>query len=141
MAIDVKLDNLGNGLFDLAIEGNKIATTQTGENIIYGSLFVDARAGIDDANDPLRRRGWIGSLYRTYEKGSLIWLLEQSRNTIERRNLLKYYIENSLQWAIDLGIIKSVDVTVESRERGAYANVSVSTYSGKVNKYVTLWEL
>jgi phage gp46-like protein len=141
MALDIKLDSLGNGYFDIVIEGNRFATTSTGENIIYSSILTDSRASVDDVNDPLYRRGWIGSLFRDKEKGSLVWLLEQSRNTLERRNLLRHYVENSLQWAIDSGIIKSVEVSVESKERGAYAYITIETYKGKVNKYVTLWEL
>jgi phage gp46-like protein len=141
MAVDVKLTDLGNGHYDLTFEKGKVATTSTGENIIYTSLFTNARASRDDVADPLKREGWIGSLYRNNEKGSHVWLLFQSRNTIERRNLLRNYIENCLQWAIDAGIIEGVNVTVDSRERGAYANIEVITDIGKVNNYVTLWEI
>lgn len=141
MAIDVKLQDLGNGFYDLDFENGRFATTTTGENIIYTSIFTDARSDFHQVNDPLKRRGWIGSLYRDREKGSLVWLLYQARNTIERRNLLRNYIENSLQWAVDSGILKEVSVNVDSRERGAYADIEIGTYTGKVNKYVTLWEI
>lgn len=80
-------------------------------NMVAISLFTDRRAADDDPYDD-ERMGWFGDTYGSFQLGSRLWLLRRSKATAETIVLAESYAREALQWLIDYGFAKRVDVTV-----------------------------
>ena len=89
------------------------------ETAVIISLFTDRRANEDDIlPDPnsLDRRGWWGDLTTSFEDdqiGSRLWLLEREKTLENVPVRAKKYAEEALQWLIDDGITKKIEVETE----------------------------
>jgi len=78
------------------------------------SLFTDTRAESSQISNPVRRRGWLGDEFSTlvgFKIGSLLWLLEQARNTIATQNDAISYVEDCLSWLRQKGYVDLIQVT------------------------------
>lgn len=72
----------------------------------FVSLFTDARAPDGERSDP---RGWWGDRAGA-RLGSLLWLLEREKLTLPAVARLREAATRSLDWLIDEGIAKTVEV-------------------------------
>jgi phage gp46-like protein len=91
------------------------------------SIFSDARARSDDiipaGTDP---RGWWADALDGEQYGSRLWLLERSNNTRESLARAKEYVSESLQWLIDDGVAKSIDVDTSAAGCAGHMIISVT---------------
>lgn len=113
------------------------------------SLFTDRQARLDDPYENNDRRGWWGDQTSSIsgdQIGSRLWLLERAKTTSETIRLAKGYIEEALQWMIDDGVAKKVEVTVERAGRPGndrlYFKVTIRKSDGNdvTYKFDDLWE-
>ncbi len=78
------------------------------------SLFTDKRAESSQVENPVDRRGWLGDEFSTLENfrlGSLLWLLDQARNTIITANDAVSYVRNCSEWLNIKGYVDTIEVT------------------------------
>ena len=108
----------GDFIFDDSI--GDLESDEGLETAVFISIFTDKRAKVDDvlpdSSNP-DRRGWWGDLalpdVEGDQIGSRLWLLSRAK-TVE--NILvraKEYVEESLQWLIDDGVVVKIEVEVE----------------------------
>ncbi|AUH51212.1 hypothetical protein CXB49_10520 [Chromobacterium sp. ATCC 53434] len=86
------------------------------DSAIVLSLFCDARALPDDRQaDP---RGWWGDVLADvpYDRwGSRLWLLAQrAKNTPQTLRDAAHYAREALQWMVDDGVARSLDVSARA---------------------------
>lgn len=103
---DVALDPDTGDL--LGVEGLETALTL--------SVFAERRADASVVPQPEQRRGWWGNLVgpkseEGFEIGSLIWTLEQARNTQEKLNKAEGFMRTGLNWLVEDGIAQTVSVS------------------------------
>ena len=112
--------------FGITIANGDLVADQGLQTAVVVSLFTDRRAEPDDAipdgsND---RRGWWGDTYAAIpgdQIGSRLWLLGRAKETQDTLNRAREYALEALQWLVDDGLVKSVDVTAEHLRRGVFA--------------------
>jgi len=78
------------------------------------SLFTYARADASQVPEPQNRRGWFGDQFSTlvdFRLGSLLWLLEQARNTIVTASNGVTYVQEALSWMARKGYVDLIEVT------------------------------
>lgn len=96
---------------DFRIEFGDLMTGNELSTAVVMSLFTDGRAQPDDlipdGTDP---RGWWADALDGERYGSRLWLLERANATAEVLSRAKGYAVEALQWLIDDGIAKSIDV-------------------------------
>lgn len=82
------------------------------------SLFADRRAGSDDIVDDDDKRGWWADMFAARPIGSRLWLLDREKDLPEVVNKAHDYAREALEWLVEDGIAKTVevDVTSESAE-------------------------
>lgn len=102
--------------FDWRLEGAALAGEAGLESAIIISLFTDRRANDDDVipDGSDNKRGWWGDSYPDIDKdriGSRLWLLHREKDTQAVMNRAKDYAAEALQWLIDDGVARRVDVT------------------------------
>ena len=105
---------------DLLFPSNDLETENGLATSVIISLFSDKRAsGEDTLPDPnsTDKRGFWGDLVLPAvegdQLGSKLWLLERSKTIQEVMESAEQYIEESLKWMIDDGIVLGIDIDVE----------------------------
>jgi phage gp46-like protein len=98
---------------DINILGSDVERDPGLETSILISLFSDRRADDQDTlpDNSGDKRGWWGDTEQL-KVGSKLWLLHRSSLTPDVPGVVTQYIEDALQWMIDDGVIKGVDVEV-----------------------------
>lgn len=105
------------------------------------SLFSDRRANPDDAlPDPAAadRRGWWGDNFAAQgdQIGSRLWLLSREKQLSSVLLRAKEYCKEALQWLIDDGIAKSIDVRPEIVRDGVLGvEIIIARPSGADQKF------
>ena len=77
------------------------------------------------------RRGYWGDVFNDFQIGSKLWLLQREKITKETLNLLVEYAKQSLEWLIEDGHVK--DLNIES-ERVGYSGVQLNINLTQGNK-------
>lgn len=137
----VKSDD--RGIYDVQINGSDFASSEGFETAIPTSYFTDARAPAVQVQEAQDRRGWVGNILSVdleRELGGLLWILDQARITEDTLNFTKSFAQDSLQWLIDDGVARLVQITVE-REGVDTIRIftNITTIDNTVLRYVTLW--
>jgi len=137
---DIALIQHDNGFFDIALNGVDLATHAGLESAIIISLYTDARASNDDLipDGTDDRRGWWGGSF-----GSKLWLIDRAKATQETLNQAREYCHEALQWLIDDGVARVVDVTTEWLRDGVMIiTVDITRPDGDRNtfKFADAWE-
>jgi phage gp46-like protein len=84
---------------------------QTINELVNISLFTNRRAEADDqVDDASELFGWYGDSYNETKIGSRLWLLRRRKSDAETVGAAEYYASEALQWLIDYGIARSVNV-------------------------------
>jgi phage gp46-like protein len=143
MAIDIKLIQATNGRYDFSIADGDLEGVEGFDTALQVSLFTDTRAPEDKVPRPEDRRGWVGNTLTEIELGSLLWLVEQRRLTQGTLNEIIDYARKSLQWFIDDGIVKNVEVSgAIIPQSGIQLIIIITAPDGRTNThYVPLWEV
>jgi len=113
--IDIKFTKNQDGVYDFNITASgDFELDTTIENPINASMLTNARADVSEVPIAKDRGGWWGNeLFETigHQFGSKLYLLKQRRFTEETKNIATDYIRKGLQWLIDDGIVKDINVT------------------------------
>lgn len=103
---------------DYALDGTLLAADGDLETAVILSLFTDRRADPEDAlagGEP-EKRGWFGDAVPVVEGdriGSRLWLLARRKQSTETLNLAVEYCREALQWMIDDGVARAVEIEAE----------------------------
>ncbi len=101
---------------DCAIQGGDLAAEDGLTTAVVLSLFLDARAQDDDtlpdnSGDP---RGWwadtVAPAVDGDRVGSRLWLLHREKQLPEVLRRARTYAAEALQWLVDDGVARAVDV-------------------------------
>jgi phage gp46-like protein len=107
---------------DLGFESGDLTKEDGLETAVFLSLFIDRRAGDDDAVDNKNdKRGWWGDQVAEIpgdQIGSKLWLLQRAKTTTETLRAAEEYAQEALQWFIDDGIAEGVTVEALRVKRG-----------------------
>lgn len=143
MSQDLYFKQNENRLYDLVVNENDFQKVDGLQTAILVSLFTDKRAPASSVLDPARRRGWVGNILTAQsgrELGSLLWLYEQSRLTIDIRNAVIAETRAALNWLIEDGIALSVKVNLlDEAETGISLLIDIVSPNGDVRNYSVLW--
>lgn len=80
------------------------------------SLFTWRRANVDDVLDDDQRFGWWGDSFPSVADdriGSRLWLLRRVKLTVQTQLDAEFYAREALQWLIDDGHIRAVEIQTE----------------------------
>lgn len=122
--INSEADPSGLG-FDWAMLNGDLAIDQTLKTNVILSLFSDRLAASDDVlpDNSANRRGWWGDLPLDGGApdliGSRLWLLSRDKATAKTATRAQRFALEALQWLLDDGIAKGLNVSTEwaSREQ------------------------
>ena len=136
--------HLDNGQGTIEYEDVDLKRDAGLETAIEISLFTDRRA---DDTDTLpdhsgEKRGWWGD-EENFKLGSKLWLLFRSSATEDIPGKVNQYARESLQWMIDDGIAKSVEVESEKTDMSTIeitVKVEQPTGQDKFYKYSLNWD-
>lgn len=106
---------------DWIMRGASLGADADLETAVLISLFTHRRARPDDvlpdgAED--RRGWWADTDAEEGEIGSRLWLLHREKQSAQTRNRAVAYAREALQWLIDDGVARQVDVQAEWAELG-----------------------
>lgn len=140
---DVKLNN-DKGYHDISIgDDGDFEKTNSFDTAILLSIFCERRASVTEVAQSFRRRGWIGNIGRPVEYGSKLWLIYQARLINRTVNKARDYLEQSLEWLIDFGYIKAIQVnTIRDIENSSLlAEVKLIRFDDSVeSRTYVLWD-
>lgn len=105
---DTDLDSASYGYGDLSLTAGDPITSA-----VLMSLFCRARATEQEMKDQNSDEinGWWGDTGE-YELGSKLWLLTRSKLTNNTLTQAKQYIEQALQWMLDDGLCKIINIFI-----------------------------
>lgn len=140
---DVLIKGDDRGLYDIQIEKSDFASAYGFETAIPTSYFTDARASAAQVEEAERRRGWVGNILYLddgRQLGGLLWILDQARLTADTINFAKSFAQGALQWVIDDGLARSIQISIERNGiRAIRIETDIFTIDNTVQRYVTLW--
>lgn len=143
MRQDILIKSDDRGIYDIQIDGSDFASAEGFESAIATSYFTDSRAPAVQVQEAQKRRGWVGNILTAIasrELGGLLWILDQARITNDTLNFAKSFAQDSLQWLIEDGLARSVQVSVtRNGTRGISILTDITTIENTVLRYVTLW--
>jgi len=143
MRQDILIKSDDRGIYDIQIDGSDFASAEGFESAIATSYFTDSRAPAVQVQEAQNRRGWVGNILTAIvsrELGGLLWILDQARITNDTLNFAKSFAQDSLQWLIEDGLARSVQVSViRNGSRGISILTDITTIENTVLRYVTLW--
>ena len=97
---------------DWGLAEGDLETGQDLETACLVSLFSDALATPDftPTDGTTDRRGWWADIYSAQPLGSNLWQLERAKKTRSTLGLARAWAQGCLQWLVDDGVAKSLDV-------------------------------
>lgn len=144
---DIALDQLSVGEFGIRLNaaGGDLLADDGLETAVTLSLFTDRRlsdgkAPPDGSTDP---RGWWGDIGDDdgVQLGSHLWLLWREKITSKTIADAIAYCKTALQWMLDDGIARTVDVTAERNGLDRiYIGIAITKPSGDALRYSYLWD-
>lgn len=104
-----------DGIFDIDLDDDgQLVLDFSFKTTITMAIIGERRASDGEVSDPQFRRGWIGNLIADtpgFEQGSKSWLFKQARLTSDTTSGIRNADRESLQWMIDDGLARTVEVT------------------------------
>ncbi|MCH9735876.1 MAG: phage GP46 family protein [Actinomycetia bacterium] len=140
---DVVLTKNSDNIYDINFDSQgDIETDDFLDTSLLRSILGERRASPDEVPTPQLRRGWIGSVTRTYEDGSKIWLYEQSPLNRTTLNGIKDEANLGLQWLLDGNVAVSYKVSTSiDSDNSIVLNIEIQKSTSKVeNRYYKLFE-
>jgi phage gp46-like protein len=126
---------------DWAMAEPQLETDDGLQTAIVLSLFSDRLAGDEDAlpDGGTDRRGWWGDTFADLAGdriGSRLWLLEREKQTPAVLQRARDYARESLQWLLDDGVARSVEVDAEYPQLGMLAlTVTITRAQGGAARF------
>lgn len=121
MTMDIRT-SYGNTGFDWGLDIFELATDDGLNTAVILSLFTDRRVDVeelpDEQQDP---RGWWGDAFAEEtgdQIGSKLWLLARESLNRATLNRARDYALGALQWMVDDGVARSVEVTTSVVQPG-----------------------
>jgi len=101
-----------NALGDWQLAEGDVMTGQDLETACLVSLFTDKLATPDfvPTDGTTDRRGWWADSFLDQPLGSNLWQLERAKKTRDTLGLARRYAQDCMQWLVDDGVAKSVEV-------------------------------
>lgn len=143
--IEKKFIEITKGLYDYQIVDGDFLGDDSFDTDILSSLLVDARADSSEIQQPENRRGWFGDEFmvdNTYNLGSKLWLLEQSRNVNLTVTKSETFTSEALQWILDNKLADIVDVSSELKAPDElFINIDIFVDDNKIATFTfELWK-
>jgi phage gp46-like protein len=133
-----------NDDYDLNIVTGDFETTDGFDSAIIMSLFCDGRADVSEKSRPELRRGFWGDETNdnpNIKMGSKLWLLSQARKTESTRNRAIDYVSQCLQWLVDEGYSRKIDVFASFNAQGLQIDIRIINAAGQTeSKSFMLWQ-
>ncbi len=144
--MDAKLIKNEDDSFTIGITAGDLTNEDGFDTAINLSLFTNKRAPDGKINEEKNNHGSLRdtvSPVLNRKHGSLLWLLEQSRLTPTNRNLATEYSQDALNWFVEDGLAKKVNVKTEIIPRLGFEILIIITHNNDevTNHYRKLWEL
>lgn len=140
---DAILERNSAGYFDFTIaENGDINTADFFDTAILVSIYEEKRAAPEEVALPEQRRGWIGNESTPdFERGSKIWLYQQSRLTRDIINNIIAASDECLQWLVDQEYAVDVRSDVSLVGGRVFLNVTIQRPdSTTIRKDLFLWD-
>jgi phage gp46-like protein len=143
--VDLKLIRDQQFLYDLLIKSNgDLDVVDSFDTSLTVSLLGERRADASEVPDAPRRRGWWGNEVNDnieFELGSKLWIvLAQSRKTSENLRRAISYAREALQWLIDDGYLRDIQVSGEFTTIGLRLEIILlRDQSVAETRYYDLW--
>lgn len=129
---------------DLLFTNNDLVTDDGLATAVLISWFTDQLAADDDEipnanNDQefIDKRGWWGDLINPDVEGdqigSKLWLLDRSKTTEDNLTLAEEYGAQALEWMVDDGVAKDIEVTAERIQVNGTEVLALATEITKVD--------
>lgn len=135
MMPDLLLKKVDAENYDLSFEDGDLAVTDSVENLIVISVGSQARSSGNVFSKNLQCDGWWAEKTFGDEKwGGLVHTLFSRKSDSNTVILAKAYIEDSLKWLVDNGIVESVEVSVSNELEKIVSEISVKK-NGEKNDY------
>jgi phage gp46-like protein len=142
---DIAVQQIGVGVFGISMDGGDLRADDGLETAVILSLFTDQRLAAGAAlpegvDDP---RGWWGDMGEDdgVQWGSLLWLLWREKVVPATVARAIEYCRDALQWMIDDGIARAVNVVGE--RAGLYqisVGIEIVRPTGEAVRYAYLWD-
>lgn len=139
---DLALTRRKDGQFDLVFENGDLQMGESLESAVLISVGSDARAAEKNFENTLQDDGWWGEPTFEGDKwGSLLHTLSHQKNNPNTLLLAKQYAKDSLQWLIDDGVAKTINVDVALENNVAQIEIVLSNGDKAKNfRYEILWD-
>ena len=140
---DAVLNRPPNGHFDFAIDTNgDILQADFFDTAILVSIYERKRASESEISRPEFREGWIGNeSIPDFERGSKIWLYEQSRLTRDVMNNIIDAANESLAWLMSEGFAVDIVSDVNRKKGRVFLNITIQRpESITIKKELFLWD-
>jgi phage gp46-like protein len=114
------------------------------DSAILVSIYEEKRAAVEEVEPPELRRGWMGNIsnQNNFERGSKIWLYEQSRLDRDIMSAIETAADEALAWFVTDGLALSVVTKVTIASSGAI-NLNIQLQrpgSITINRDLFLWD-
>jgi len=144
MSVDLKLTKDSEGTYDIGFQANGDFELEEGfDTAILMSLFQNKRLDESEQPIPQYRGGWWGNLLNNdenYQIGSKLWALD-GRRTTNTLNQAIDFARDCLQWFIDNGLLKDINVTGEFKTNGITLAITLIRFNNKSETlFFDLWE-
>jgi phage gp46-like protein len=137
MSQDYKISQDEYGFFHLSISNGMFDTIDGFETALDVQVFTDKRTTKDDISTPIRRQGWMGDLLtNNFNIGSDIYLKQQSRNTQLDRNEFVAFVNNAMEYFVNIGAIKKSSTKLI----GNNIEVDLVISNSEIQQYTRLWK-
>lgn len=112
------------------------------DSLLLVAIYEERRASSSEVPSPELRRGWIGNeATPNFERGSKIWLYEQSRLTRTVINNIIAAADESLNEIVKLGFAKRITSDVEIVEGQVALSINIEREQGKTETtFFPLWD-
>ncbi len=133
-----------NARADLSHGAGGLETDEGLKTAVIISLFTWRRA--EDGDEPAlagdERYGWWADVYDEdgMPIGSRLWLVMRMKSVEQAMSLGKRYAEEALQWLLDTGVAKTIEVTTERKAPNIFAlGVGIQRPNG--DPWREVWEV
>jgi len=143
---DIALAPMPGGGYDIRLAGHDLAAESGLRTAVLLSLFSDCLAGADDAipDGTDDRRGWWADAWPEAPgdlTGSRLWLLSREKQTAETAERAREYAREALQWMLDDGVARAVDVAAAWDAPGRLAlTITITRPGGETVRFNAAWK-
>ena len=139
---DLSLYRRADGFFDLFFDGNDLQTGGSLEGLVILSIGSDRRKAGSAFKKELQDDGWWGeSTFEGDRWGSLLYTVFNNKNDSNVLLLAKQYVEDSLKWLVEDGVVGSVSADVSKDDEALYLSLLLSKDGVEQSfRYEFLWK-